>query len=70
MNWVDNMKKIELQLVITEDDGMWNIQTFIPNDSSSFLSVSGKSRNEVVQKFADDLKENNIRYWYLMKATK
>lgn len=61
------MKRIELQLVITEDNGKWNIKTFIPNDSSSYSSVSGKSRNEALQKFADGLKEDNIRYWHLMK---
>ena len=70
MSWVDNMKKIELKLVITEDNGMWHIKTFNPNDSSTFLSVSCTSRNEMLQRFADSLKADNIRYWHMMKEIK
>jgi hypothetical protein len=60
------MKRVELQLIITEDNGKWYLKAQVPETSNTTLFVSGDSKAEILDWFARSMKEDNIKYWYLM----
>lgn len=61
------MKRLELQLVITEDNGKWSIATFVPDRSCTILYTSDMSRNTAINKFTEYLKDDTLRYWHIME---
>lgn len=60
------MKQLELSVTITEDNGKWTLKAKVPETDNTTLFVSGESKEEIMDLFAHNMKEPNIRYWYIM----
>ena len=60
------MRELKLNFTICEENGKWYIYTDVPNTVGTLLHTSANSRNEVIDSFAELMKNDNIKYWYLM----
>ena len=60
------MPRLDLNFSIYEKDDKWCIDTCVPNMNGTVMHLTAKDRDSVLDSFANTMKDNNIRYWYLM----